>query len=107
MTVKEITTFYFSTPDEFSRITSLTLLQGVMWPTASVILHFCVSNDYPILDVRAIYSLGEKKPSSYDFNYWDKYVKVCRSIATKNNISIRYLDKALWQYSKENEPANK
>ncbi|WP_346350858.1 hypothetical protein N2M06_11955 [Oceanimonas sp. AH20CE76] len=101
--VKELTRFSFSTADEYSRIASLTLLKGVMWPTASVILHFCVSERYPILDVRAIWSLGEDKPSYYTFEYWQEYVRTCQDIADRNKISIRYLDKALWQYSRENQ----
>lgn len=103
LTVKEITRFSFSTPDDCSKITSLTLLKGVLWPTASVLLHFCVDDTYPILDVRAIWSLGEKQPSSYTYEYWRSYVSCCQEISKENNISVRTLDKALWQYSKENQ----
>ena len=103
LTVKEITKFSFSTSDDCSRISTLTLLKGVMWPTASVILHFCVDDRYPILDVRAIWSLGEEKPSYYTFKYWSEYVAKCQEIADRNNVSVRYLDKALWQYSRENQ----
>lgn len=102
-TVKELTKFAFSTVDEYLRIASLTLLKGVMWPTASVILHFCVSDRYPILDVRAIWSLSEEKPSYYSFEYWQNYMSVCQEIADRNQITVRYLDKALWQYSRENQ----
>lgn len=101
--VMEITRFSFSTIDEYAKIASLTLLHGVMWPTASVILHFCVSDRYPILDVRALESLGVKKPSYYKFEFWDKYVAKCQEIADRNNVSLRCLDKALWQYSKESK----
>src|SRR5262245_53945776 len=38
-----------STSDRL-RIESLTLLTGVAWPTASVILHFCHEEVYAILD---------------------------------------------------------
>lgn len=44
LSVSEITRFAFSTPDEYSRIASLTTLHGVSWPTASVILHYCVDH---------------------------------------------------------------
>jgi len=103
LTVNEITKFSFSTTDEYSKISALTLLKGVMWPTASVILHFCVCESYPILDVRAIWSLGEEKPSYYNYAYWIEYVAKCQEIANTNDISLRYLDKALWQYSRENQ----
>ncbi len=36
----------------------LRFLDGVEWPTASTILHFCGARPYPILDYRALWSLG-------------------------------------------------
>lgn len=39
------------------RIEVLTVVCGVSWPVASTILHYCVSDDYPILDFRALWSL--------------------------------------------------
>ncbi len=101
--VKEITSFSFSTKDERSRIESLTLLDGVSWPTASVILHFCHPEKYPILDFRALESFGiEKKNITYDFTFWSAYVEECRAISKKTRHDMRTIDKALWQYSKEN-----
>ena len=63
--VREITAFSFSAKCEESRIGALTLLEGVGYPTASVILHFCVDQTYPILDFRALWSLGVDQPSQY------------------------------------------
>src|SRR5690606_2956835 len=62
-----------SAAGERLRIEVLTLLEGVGWPMASVILHFCHRDPYPILDVRALWSLGipEGEPKSgYDFALW-------------------------------------
>ena len=59
--VRTITSFSLSANDERSRIESLTLLDGVRWPTASVILHFCHRDPYPILDFRALDSFGIKE----------------------------------------------
>jgi hypothetical protein len=53
--VKELTGFSFSAKNEASRLGTLTLLEGVHFPTASVILHFCLDQSYPILDVRALW----------------------------------------------------
>lgn len=103
--VKEITGFALSTQSERARIESLTLLDGVRWPSASVILHFFHKNPYPILDYRALWSLNTKVPNQYRFNFWMEYVEICRDIAGRNGLSMRTLDKALWQYSKENQPA--
>ncbi len=101
--VREITAFAFSAKYEESRIGALVLLKGVLYPTASVILHFCVSETYPILDYRALWSLGIERPSTYSTDFWLQYVEICRSIAEKHQMSVRELDRALWQYSKEHQ----
>ena len=56
--VKEVTQIALSSKQEKLRIKILTLLCGVSWPTASVLLHYGYDNLYPILDVRALGSLG-------------------------------------------------
>jgi hypothetical protein len=101
--VREISAFSLSAKDERSRIESLTLLEGVRWPTASVILHFCHQEPYPILDFRALESFGIKKDDvNYNFEFWCRYVDECRKIAQRTGHDMRTIDKALWQYSKEN-----
>ena len=101
--VREITKFSFSAKCEESRIGALTLLNGVSFPTASVILHFCVDQTYPILDFRALWSLGIDKPGQYTVPFWKDYVKVCRALAAKHRLTVRGLDMALWQYSSEHQ----
>ena len=87
--------------DETIRITSLLELEGVGVPTASTLLYFAFPDDYPILDVRALESLGVKPRSQYPVSFWLGYLAACRQIARDAGVSIRTLDKALWQYSKE------
>jgi hypothetical protein len=102
--VEVVTATALSTSDERLRIEVLTLLNGVGWPTASVILHFGHREPYPILDVRALWSLGiERPPAKYDFLFWWAYTQLCRRIAEKHTCSMRTLDRALWQYSKERQ----
>ena len=106
--IRAVTTTAFSTPNEHLRIEVLTLLNGVSWPTASVILHFGHTDPYPILDVRALWSLGVTYPANaYDFEFWWAYVQACRRLAKEHQISMRTLDRALWQYSKEKQPSLK
>jgi hypothetical protein len=102
--IREITRLALSTPNERLRIESLTLLKGVSWPTASAILHFASKDSYPILDFRALWSLGVDKPPPYNFSVWFSYTKYCRTLARKNKVDMRTLDRALWQYSKDNQP---
>ncbi|HKI78008.1 MAG TPA: hypothetical protein VKA26_05675 [Ignavibacteriaceae bacterium] len=101
--IKDVTRLSFSTNDEKVKIEILLLLKGVSWPTASVILHYASDFQYPILDYRALWSLGLKKPPVYNFQLWWDYTLFCRSLAQKHKINLRELDKALWQYSVENQ----
>ena len=101
--VQEITALALKAGNERSRIEILTLLDGVSWPTASVILHFCHSDLYPIIDFRSLWSVSLEVPSQYGFELWWCYADFCRKIAQINNVDMRTLDRALWQYSKENQ----
>jgi len=103
LTVREITRFSFSTKSEEARIKSLLVLNGVSYPVASVILHFAFPNEYPILDFRAIWSLGWKHPKNYTFDFWQKYCNEMKKISKQTGEDIRTIDKALWEYSKANQ----
>ncbi len=89
--------------NEQFRIEALILLQGVGWPTASVILHFGFDNLYPILDVRALWSVSVEDDYQYNFELWWSYTKFCRRQAKKAKVSMRTLDRALWAYSKKEQ----
>lgn len=92
--------------DESERITSLLELQGGGVPTASTVLYFAFPVDYPILDVRALESLGVRSRSTYPLSLWLWYLDACRGLARAHDVCIRTLDKALWQHSKELSAAN-
>ena len=101
--VEAVTATALSTPSEQLRLEVLTLLRGVGWPMASVVLHFCHADRYPILDFRALWSLGVDVPRYYDFPFWWAYTQHCRELAAGAGVSMRELDRALWQYSKEKQ----
>lgn len=103
--IKEVTAVALSSSNEQLRIQVLTLLFGVNWPTASVILHFCSKEPYPILDFRALWSLSINKPPLYNFQFWWAYTEFCRALAKSHSLTMRELDKALWQYSKSHQNA--
>ena len=103
--VKDITQVSLSTKNERLKIEILTLLNGVQIRMASAILMFCFPNQYTVMDYRAWDSLkafgmigGEINDT---FECWQKYNEICREIATQNGVSLRELDKALWQYNGE------
>lgn len=70
---------------------------------ASAILHFAFPNKYPILDTRVLWSLGWEQPKYYTFDFWQKYCNEIKGISEKVGENIRTIDKALWEYSKENQ----
>jgi HEAT repeat protein len=90
-----------SAAEEEVRISALLELAGVGVPTASTLLYFVFPDDYPILDVRALESLGVKPRSVYPVGFWLDYLSACRTLAGRAGVDIRTLDKALWQHSKE------
>ena len=99
--VCEITRIALSASSEKVRLEILRLLHGVEYPTATVILHWCHEDFYPIIDFRAAWSLGVVE--QYRMPFWLEYTDYCRELATRNKVSMRTLDRALWQYSKENQ----
>jgi hypothetical protein len=102
--VRAISAVALSTPNERLRIAVLTLLEGVGWPIASAILHWTHGDPYPILDVRALWSAGlDRIPSRFEFELWRRYTLWCRATASRCGVSMRTLDKALWQYSKDTQ----
>ena len=101
--VKEVTRTALSTSNEELKIRVLLLLSGVGWPTASVILHFCDRGRFPILDYRALWSLGITKPPEDSLGFWLKYTNFTRDLADRTALDMRTIDRALWQFSKENQ----
>ncbi len=106
--VREISRCSLGALCEVSRIESLQILHGVDYPTASVILRLHHRDDYPILDFRAIWSLGLSKPSYHQFTYWQEFCAIWRKALAEcrreqADLSARDFDRALWQFSKENQ----
>ena len=60
--VAEITGHALPASEPRFQIEVLRLLDAIDWATASVILHFCYRERWPILDVRAFWSLGRVVP---------------------------------------------
>jgi hypothetical protein len=96
--------------DESTRIWALDVLPGLALRTATALLHFASDpcrpaasgNSYPIIDVRALWSLGCEKYRE-TFELWWSYVQTCRALAIECRVSMRDLDRALWEYSFETQ----
>lgn len=83
---------------------ALTLLKGVGVPTATALLAVAFPDRHTIIDVRSTESLRR-------LDEWDgrggylTYLDVCRGIATRLEVNLRALDRALWQWSKDGYPS--
>ena len=86
--IREVTHIALTTKNEQLRIEVLRLLKGTDWPVASAILHWCHNDKYPILDFRALWSLGvdRNKVKVYDYDFWLGYTKYCRELSKKNRL---------------------
>jgi hypothetical protein len=90
--------------DQPSRVRALTALQGVGLQSASILLHFAHRDPYPILDDRALWSLSvDPPPTSYSFELWWQYARKCRALGYEAGVSMRTLQRALWQYATEHQ----
>jgi hypothetical protein len=105
--VEAVTGTALATDSEQFRIEVLTLLDGIQWPTASVVLHWFHKEPYPILDFRALTSVGMPVPAAYNFAFWTEYVDFCRQTAATAEVTMRDLDRALWQHSRNLDEARR
>ena len=101
--IRAVTHTSFATKNERLRIEILTLLKGVSMPMGSVLLHFCSADPYPILDRMSLWSVQATSPSVYHFEFWWEYVQYTRKLAKEAHVTMRVLDRALWQYAASNQ----
>ena len=100
--IKQMTEIAFAPDcDEEVRITVLQSINGVSWAMASVILHFAFPEEYPLLDIRAMTTIGGVTNRTYNFDIWWNYTLFCRKEAKKHNITLRELDRALWMIDRQ------
>jgi hypothetical protein len=99
--VQEATRLALSATTELLRICIPMVLSGILLPTASVLLHFGHQDRYPIIDYRALEALGVMAPVSYTMPFWNAYVIACRKIDDETGYGMRVIDRAMWQWSKE------
>jgi hypothetical protein len=81
-------------------------LHGVGVPVASAILTVIHPTKYTVIDFRALESLGVSKWDG-SVNYYLSYLRACSELAIKHDVSLRTLDRALWQWSRENSDQNR
>lgn len=98
--VRETTSVSLAARSERLRIGALRSLHGIEWPRASAILHFVFPERYPILDVRAMRTVGGPA-NGYTFEVWEEYARLCRQKAAQCGVTLRQLDRALWTFDRD------
>jgi hypothetical protein len=101
--IRQITAMAFAAPEPLQH-RALTLLHGVGVPTATALLAVAFPDQHTIIDVRSTGSLDR-------LGEWDgqggylRYLEACRGIASRLDVALRVLDRALWQWSKTGSPS--
>lgn len=78
-------------------------LRGVRAPMASAILTAIDPERFTVVDKLALKSLKQQR-SDLTPSFYVAYLKFCRATAQEQGLSLRDLDRALWQYSNRREP---
>ncbi|MGY3582052.1 hypothetical protein ACVIGB_001025 [Bradyrhizobium sp. USDA 4341] len=101
-----------SAKTELCALSVLTGLSGVEIPVASTVLTVVNPRQYTILDFRALFSLSIDE-TAYTPRFYLAYLDICRHVAREASeavgaeVTLRKLDHALWQFSKENQKPGK
>ncbi len=98
--VRGLTEAAFLVADDAARMRLLLGLSGVGLAVASVILHFAEPARYPVWDVRvraALARLGAAGRFPATPGGWASYAAHLRALARRHRVTLRTLDKALWQ----------
>lgn len=77
-------------------------LDGVEVPVASAVMTMIYPNRYTVIDFRALETLGVEQ-SFPTVTYYLAYLHRCQIIAKDWCLSLRELDRALWQWSVNND----
>ncbi len=88
--------------DEVRRMKALTSLRGVGLPMASMLLHLAYPELYPVIGKRALWSLN-CTCTHISVKLWLSFMSSCRELAASSGMSLRDLDRALYEYSRANQ----
>jgi hypothetical protein len=85
---------------ERTAIAVLSGLFGVDIPVASAVLTAINPERFTIIDYRALQALGQDR-NQHTIGQYLAYFLRCRELARENDVTLRELDRALWQWSVE------
>lgn len=88
---------------ERAAIAVLIGLRGVDVSVASAIMAAVDPERFTIIDYRALEALGVKQRPSPTVEFYLEYLAHCRQLAPKRRGGLRELDRAMWQWSKDQD----
>jgi hypothetical protein len=92
------------TTTERKRVDGLLRLSGVSWLTASALLHYGHREDYPVLAKRILWAWGfDERPANLNFAFWWAYVQASRELRSELGVTMRDLNRALWQFATDQQ----
>ena len=86
-------------------VKALTKLAGVKLKMASAILTAMLPTLYTVCDFRASHAMGVE--DSNGLRFYVAYLAACREMAARYGVSLRNLDRANWQWSKDQSKTKK
>jgi hypothetical protein len=98
--IEDITRLALTAPERL-RHRILRLLSGVQTPMASALLTVADPYRFTVIDYRAIETLRAYDELDGDGPSYSSYRALCMKIAERTDTDLRTLDRALWQWSKE------
>ena len=101
--IERITAASFASNDPLVQVCALTSLHGVGVPTATALLHWGY-REGPILDFRAWWTVHGQVRRVFRGADWVPFQARMWAEAEYYDLNIRELDKAVWQFSSENQP---
>ena len=98
--VNKVTKGAFASNNDWDKLKTLLELDGISYARASAILHLYDEGCYPIIDIYAVWSVdkNETVKNSYTKKFWEAYVPFCRGLASRNEVDMRTVDRALMHY---------
>ena len=100
-TVRTITSEVFQAKTPEQKLNILTSIPNIGIPIASAILTVCYPDDFTVADYRAYATLKDfgvevAGNPTVNVSAYFEYLKKCKELARKHNLSLRNFDRILW-----------
>ncbi len=100
-TIRKITAGIFQAKTSEQKLNTLTSIPSIGIPMASAILAVCYPDDFTVADYRAYAAFKDFREEiagnpTVSISAYLEYLKKCKELAAKHNLSLRNFDRILW-----------